>query len=42
VLFPNDKQVGAAVFDLAQPDRGAFQGIVDTGFRYVPHDPAGG
>ena len=33
LLFPIDKQVRALVFDVAQPDRGAFRGTVDLGLR---------
>ena len=33
LLFPIDKQVSALVFDVVQPDRAAFRGVVDLGFR---------
>jgi lipopolysaccharide transport system ATP-binding protein len=33
VAFPIDKQASVLVFDVAQPDRGAFVGLVDIGLR---------
>ena len=40
LLFPIDKQVSVLVFDVVQPDRAAFRGVVDLGFRCAPVRPA--
>jgi lipopolysaccharide transport system ATP-binding protein len=42
LLFPIDKQVSVLVFDVSQPDRAAFRGVVDLGFRCAPVVPAAG
>jgi hypothetical protein len=36
LAFPIDKQVGALVFDVAQPERGAYLGLVDLGLTCAP------
>ena len=40
LLFPIDKQVSVLVFEVVQPDRGAFRGVVDLDFHCAPVRPA--